>query len=185
MRLTKARTVVAYFQPRGVLSSWNPAYSYCKPLLTTIPFILGSQVSSHGGATEARGGLQPHLRGDAQKHLLHPPCTIGGTGTFVEIHDVVIAGPDHPERSADGDETVNMADANRPDITSIYMKRLETEIDNKLIANKVAPPIQPPNGTHVDVQGFVFWDPAHTAESWHSYSGWELHTVTAWWPAGH
>jgi hypothetical protein len=185
MRLTGSRQVGAYFQPRDVLVSWNPAYRYCKPILTTIPSILGSQRSSYGGATEGGGGLQPHLRGDPQKHLLYPPCTIGGTATFVEIHDVLVAGPDHPERSADGDETVNMADPNRPDITSIYMKRLLTEIDNKLIVHKVAPPIQPPIGSHIDVQGFVFWDPGHTTEGWHSYSGWELHTLTAWWPAGH
>jgi hypothetical protein len=34
--------------------------------------------------------------------------------------------------------------------------------------------------TYIDVQGFVFWDPNHLTDQWHSYSGWELHALTAW-----
>jgi hypothetical protein len=105
---------------------------------------------------------------------------VGGTGTFVELHDVVVAA--NPDHSADGDETVNMYDPNRPDITNPYMKTIHTEIDNTLIRAGVAPAIQPPKGTAVDIQGFVFWDVAHTDVPWHSYSGSEIHTVTAWRP---
>jgi len=36
--------------------------------------------------------------------------------------------------------------------------------------------------TLIDVQGFVFWDTAHIGEAWHSFSGWELHALTAWRP---
>ena len=32
----------------------------------------------------------------------------------------------------------------------------------------------------IDVQGFVFWDPDHLTEAAHSFSGWELHPLTAW-----
>src|SRR6266571_5220086 len=32
----------------------------------------------------------------------------------------------------------------------------------------------------IDVQGYVFWDNGHVNETWHSYSGWELHPLTAW-----
>jgi hypothetical protein len=32
----------------------------------------------------------------------------------------------------------------------------------------------------IDVQGFVSWDPDHLTESDHSFSGWELHPLTAW-----
>ncbi len=32
----------------------------------------------------------------------------------------------------------------------------------------------------IDVQGFVFWDPDHLSDSAHSFSGWELHPLTAW-----
>ncbi|HVH14466.1 MAG TPA: hypothetical protein VNA15_01950, partial [Candidatus Angelobacter sp.] len=34
--------------------------------------------------------------------------------------------------------------------------------------------------TYIDVQGFVYWDPAHVTEQWHAFSGWELHPLTAW-----
>ena len=51
------------------------------------------------------------------------------------------------------------------------------------IAAKVAPPFLPAVGTHIDIQGFVFWDPAHTDVASHSFSGWELHPVAAWRPA--
>jgi hypothetical protein len=32
--------------------------------------------------------------------------------------------------------------------------------------------------TSYDLQGFLFWDPAHLNDQWHSYNGWELHPVT-------
>jgi len=32
----------------------------------------------------------------------------------------------------------------------------------------------------IDVQGFVFWDPDHLTDAAHSFSGWELHPLTAW-----
>lgn len=179
-RVVRSSTVTARFAPNSSLVSWNPFY-HCKPVLTTIPAILGSQQSPLHGATEGGGGFQPHLRGPEDQHLLQPPCTVGGRGTFVELRDVVVA--EAPDHSADGDETVNMDDPNRPDITNPYMKTIHTEIDNKLIRAGVAPPIQPPKGTPVDVQGFIFWDMAHTDAQWHSYSGWEIHTVTAWRPA--
>ncbi len=180
VRMTRRRVVVANFEPNGGLVSWNPYYG-CKPIFTTIPFLLGSRENARHGATESGGDRQPHLRGAKDKHLLNPPCAVRGTRTFVEIHDVVIAGK--PERSADGDETVNMDDPNRPDITDVYMKTIHTEIDHQLIAHNVAPHIQPPQGTHIDIQGFVFWDPANTDARWHSFSGWEIHTLTAWRPA--
>src|SRR3989449_353756 len=34
--------------------------------------------------------------------------------------------------------------------------------------------------TLIDFQGFVFWDPEHTGDASHSFSGWELHPLTAW-----
>jgi hypothetical protein len=178
--LDARQTVTARFGPLPDTVSWNPAYS-CHPVLTTIPFIVGSQSDSLGGATESGGGFQPHLRGDAQKHLLHPPCSISGKGIFVTVRDVVLSNA--PERSGDGDDTVNLEDPDRPDIASAYMKTLEAEIDNLLIVHHVAPAMFPPQGAHVDVQGFVFWDPDHTNTQSHSYSGWEIHPLTAWRPA--
>jgi hypothetical protein len=178
--LDARQTVTARFGRLPDTVSWNPAYR-CHPIVTTIPFIVGSQPDSSGGATELGGGFQPHLRGDPQKHLLHPPCSISGTGTFVTVRDVVLSN--EPERSGDGDDTVDLEDPGRPDIASPYMKTLEAEIDNLLIVDHVAPAMFPARGAHIDVQGFVFWDPDHTDAQWHSYSGWEIHTVTAWRPA--
>lgn len=179
VRLTRPLSVTARFGA-VVLRSWNPAYT-CKPLLTTIPFILGSKENALHGASEEGGGLQPHLRGQNDQHLLDPPCSVGGTGTFVEIHDIVVT--EEPERSEDGDETANMFDPNRSGIANLNMKTIGTEIDNQLIGHRVAPETQPPKGMHVDIQGFVFWDPAHTTEDWHAFSGWEIHSLTAWRPA--
>ena len=34
----------------------------------------------------------------------------------------------------------------------------------------------------IDVQGYIFWDPDHTNTNYHSFSGWELHPLTAWRP---
>ena len=36
--------------------------------------------------------------------------------------------------------------------------------------------------TLIDVQGFVYWDPDHLNTTFHSFSGWELHPLTAWRP---
>ena len=32
----------------------------------------------------------------------------------------------------------------------------------------------------IDVQGFVYWDDQHVTEQYHSFSGWEIHPLTAW-----
>ncbi len=34
--------------------------------------------------------------------------------------------------------------------------------------------------TKIDVQGFVYWDPVNLNATWHQFSGWELHPLTAW-----
>src|SRR5207302_949914 len=34
--------------------------------------------------------------------------------------------------------------------------------------------------TLIDFQGFIYWDPDHASDAAHSYSGWELHPLTAW-----
>jgi hypothetical protein len=150
---------------------------------TTIPEILGSQEGPEHGATEAGGRFQPHLRDIAQQHLLDPPCALGGTPTFVEVDDVVVTTA--PNRSADGDDSTNLTQADRPDITNPNMKTLHAEIDGTWFAAHVAPPLWPTTlATRLDVQGFVFWDPAHVHEAWHQYSGWELHPVAAWRRAG-
>jgi hypothetical protein len=178
IRLGKGGTLVGRFAPITSLTSWS-AHTRCKPVRTTIPELLGSQEGPEHGATEAGGRFQPHLRGEAQQHLLNPPCKVGNTPTFVEIDDVFISRA--PNRSGDGDDSTNVTQANRPDITNPYLKMLHIEIDGTWIRANVAPPLWPTAlGTRLDVQGFVFWDPAHVHDAWHGYSGWELHPVAAW-----
>jgi hypothetical protein len=151
------------------------------PAQTTVPEILGSGESPAGGATESGGAFQPHLAGAVDKHLLNPPCAIGATPTFVEVHGLVVSS--RPKRSADGDQVANLSDPNRPDIVDPAMKTIHVEIDGTWIAAAVAPSLLPPLGTRIDVQGFVYWDPDHVDSAGHSYSGWELHPLAAWRPA--
>jgi hypothetical protein len=177
-RLRKRGTLVARFAPITSLTSWS-SHVTCTPVRTTIPEIVGTAENAKHGPTEAGGRFQPHLRGFAQQHLLNPPCEIGGTPTFVEVDDVFISRA--PNRSGDGDDSTNVTQADRPDITNPNMKTLHIEIDGTWISAGVAPLLWPLElGTRLDVQGFVFWDPAHVDADWHQYSGWELHPIAAW-----
>ncbi len=180
IRVTKPRRVVARFTRASGLGSWS-SHVRCTPILTTLPEILGAQESPAHGALESGGKFQPHLRGPAQQHLLNPPCEVGGTRTFVEVHGVVVANV--PDVKADGDNVANLTDPTRPEIANPYMKTIHVEIDAAWLAAGVAPPKLPPLGTRIDVQGFVLWDPAHTDVPSHSFSGWELHPLAAWRPA--
>jgi PKD repeat protein len=49
-----------------------------------------------------------------------------------------------------------------------------TVCDNSTIHTQVT------STTLIDIQGFVYWDPYHTTDDGHSFSGWEIHPVTAW-----
>lgn len=176
VKMTKPRLVHARFQPSRTLASWNE-HVRCTPVLTTVATVIGSEQAASGGATERGGRFQPHLRGESQKHLLDPPCAIEGTPTFVELHGVVVSDR---EASGDGDFTANLTDPSRAAVASQPMGSIYAEIDTTWFAAKVAPPLLPANGTKIDVQGFIFWDTAHTDADWHSFSGWELHPVSAW-----
>jgi hypothetical protein len=64
---------------------------------------------------------------------------------------------------------------------------IHTEIDRDWMASTFCGLLTPhcnnatlPANTSIDIQGFVYWDPNHADEAWHSYSGWEIHPVTAW-----
>ena len=177
IRFRKNGVLVGRFGPITSLTSWSP-HTTCTPVRTTIPEIVGTAESGDHGATEAGGRFQPHLRGGAEQHLLNPPCDVGGTPAFVEVDDVVISSA--PDRPSDGDDVANVTEADRPDIANPYLKTIHVEIDGTWINANVAPPLLPPLGTKIDVQGFVFWDPAHVNEASHSYSGWELHPLAAW-----
>ena len=176
--LRRGGALTARFTPITELVSWS-SHTTCTPVPTTIPEILGTAQNANHGATEEGGRFQPHFRGGLQQHQLNPPCEIRGTPTFVEVHDVVLTAV--PNRSGDHDDSTNLMQADRPDIADPKMKTLHAEIDGTWIDGHVAPPLWPMKvGTRLDVQGFVFWDPAHVNDAWHQYSGWELHPVAAW-----
>jgi hypothetical protein len=174
----KSGPLVARFTHITDLVSWS-SHTGCKPVRTTIPEILGTEENASHGATEAGGRFQPHFHGGLQQHQLNPVCELDGTPTFVEVDDVYISRA--PNRSSDHDDSTNLTQAGRPDITNPQMKTLHAEIDGTWIDGHVALPLWPDRlGTRLDVQGFVFWDPAHVNDAWHQYSGWELHPVAAW-----
>jgi hypothetical protein len=179
--MNRERRVVARFRPGEMnrLTSWNP-HTRCIPRRTTIPEILGSEVGPTGGATEAGGAFSPHLK-NPHVHLLDPPCSIDGEPTFVEIDGVLVShSVGHPP---DGDVTTNLTDPNRSDITNPNMKTIHVEIDTTWFGANVAPEPFPAPSTKIDVQGFVFWDSGNESKPSHSYSGWELHPVSAWYPS--
>jgi hypothetical protein len=159
------------------LRSWNP-HVQCRPLLTSVARLVGSQRSTFGGATEAGGALQPHFTGEA-KRALKLPCLIGdATPTFVELDGLQISADFPPP--ADGDRVFNATDAARDDLPE-PMRTMHIEIDGTWRRAGIAPPTGlPAVGATVDLQGYVYWDPEHTDEAWHSFSGWELHPLASW-----
>jgi Divergent InlB B-repeat domain len=177
--MTRSRTLTVRFAALPSSASWN-LHTPCRATLTTLPAILGSQQGGTRGAIEAGGAFQPHLAGAAQRHLLNPPCSIGGETTFVELHGLV--APIAFKPSDDGDWTGNLTDPNRAGIKDPNLKTIHAEIDGTWRSAGVAPAV-PPAGVPIDVQGFVYWDPGHIADAWHSFSGWELHPLAAWRPA--
>lgn len=178
VRVRRGRELVGRFTHITDLVSWS-GHTACKPVRTTIPEILGTQENASHGATEAGGRFQPHFRGGLEQHQLNPVCELDGTPTFVEVDGVFISRK--PNRSSDHDDSTNLTQVGRPDIANPQMKTLHAEIDGTWIDGHVAPPLWPDKlGTRLDVQGFVFWDPAHLNDAWHQYSGWELHPVAAW-----
>jgi hypothetical protein len=159
------------------LRSWNP-HTRCRPILTTVPRLIGSQRSPLGGATEAGGVFQPHLTGASRRALDLPCLTAGATPTFVEIRGVEITAD--LGSPPDGDRVFNVADPTRGDLP-LVMRTIHLEISGTWRDAGAAPSTAlPPLGSRVDVQGFVYWDPEHLDEQWHSFSGWELHPLAAW-----
>src|SRR3989454_1034843 len=168
----------------GSSPSWNPAVS-CTALLTTIETVIGNHANANGGATYAGGGLLP---GIPDKRSTSPPCIVNGNATFVEIHGVMFPSSYTVEDCAtypNGnfcDTTFNVQDPNCTN-SDIYLCMIHLEIDQAWKSAGVAPQTPPVSSQLFDIQGFVYWDPnnnGHFADQWHSYSGWEIHALTAW-----
>ena len=156
------------------LPSWNLQVP-CQALLTRIEHIVGNQTNSNGGATYAGGNLRP---GIPNKNSLTPPCSRNGVPTFVEVHGVTIVRAGVARPAGDGDYTFGLTDASsaRP----VNLRSLHAEIPASWISAGVAPSRNYSVGERIDIQGFVFWDAYHLNNSFHFYSGWEIHPVTAW-----
>jgi hypothetical protein len=158
----------------GTSPSWNPHVS-CLAVVTTLSTLLGTQKSSLGGATFAGGGFQP---GVPDRRSTAQPCTVNGKPVFVEMHRLTMGACLHI--GADGDWSCELRDPSTPAPPNADpMKAMHIEIDGNMIAKGWGPSF-PPGGKLLDVQGFVFWDPGHTTATFHHYSGWELHSFTAW-----
>jgi hypothetical protein len=158
----------------GTSPSWNPHIS-CKAVVTTISTLLGTQRSALGGATYAGGGFKP---GVPDRRSTAQPCSVGGQPVFVEMHRLTMGACAHI--GADGDWSCELRDPSTPAPPNADpLKAMHIEIDGNMRA-KGWGPTYPPGGKLVDVQGFVFWDPGHTDAAFHHYSGWELHSFTAW-----
>jgi hypothetical protein len=182
--LVVARPFVAQatIVPPGQLPSWNSAVS-CTAVLTTIEGVIGSQANANGGASYGGGGFIP---GIPNKRSTFPPCTVNGNTTFVEIHGIQMLTTtfaiedcaQYPNGSY-CDTTFNARD---PKCTNsdIYLCQMHMEIDQAWKSAGIAPQNPPVTTQLLDVQGFVFWDDGHLNNSWHSYSGWEIHPVSAW-----
>ena len=159
-------------------ASWNPAV-HCVPVVTTLARIVGTQVSSTGGATQAGGWYGG--QGIPTKTALDPPCTVGGDPMFVELHNVDVEGfTCNSFVTGDGDCWGNLWDNSTGRMNNF--NQIHAEIAGTWIAAGLSPPVPPP-GTQIDVQGFVYWDSGHLSDAWHSDSGWELHPVAAWRPS--
>src|SRR5205807_1115275 len=127
------------------------------------------------------GGFLP---GITNKRSTSPPCTVNGNATFVEIHGVIYPGytiedcVPYPNGTF-CDTTANVLDPNCAS-SNVYLCRIHVEIDQAWKSAGIAPQ-NPPSTTQLfDIQGFVYWDCCHDNDQWHSYSGWELHALTAW-----
>ncbi|TMI19275.1 hypothetical protein E6H32_02670 [Candidatus Bathyarchaeota archaeon] len=168
--------------PPGQLPSWNPAVG-CTAILTSIEGVIGSQRNANGGAAYGGGGFIP---GVPDKRSTSPPCTVNGNATFVEIHGVqmltltyVVEDCAQYPNGNFCDTTFNFQDPKcaSPDL---YLCQMHMEIDQAWKSAGIASQNPPVTNQLFDIQGFVYWDNDHVNNSWHSFSGWEIHPISAW-----
>ncbi len=159
-------------------SSWNPVVS-CRAVVTTIEQVVGN-------GSYASGGFRP---GIPDKRSTAPPCSLNGNSTFVEIRNIRVvqyslAHEDYglyPNGNF-SDTTATLEDPGCPFSNSTRC-RVFVEVDRAWKSAGIAPS-DPLTTTNLDVQGFVYWNPSGVGQAWHSYSGWEIHPITAAKPVG-
>jgi hypothetical protein len=153
-------------------ASWNPHVS-CRATLTSVVRVLGSRRNRNGGATYRGGHFKP---GIPDRQALHPPCRRAGVPTFVQLNRVILGKC--TKINQDGDWTCNLTDPTVPRGRTPDMSQIHVETDHKFRSRSGWS--LPPGGTLINIQGFVFWDPGHVTAAWHHFSGWEIHSLTAW-----
>jgi len=194
------------------VGSWNSAVN-CVPAMTTLEGVLGSVSiqripgnpdslgADYGGGGFKLAGALPYGSNPSTwpyfKRDIPIPCSVNGTPTFVEFHNVTVinksredcstnyaldnGGGPYPNHWQSCDVTFTLATPGYGDDScpECYMHRLYAGIDRDWNASGIAPPI-PIEGKRIDIQGYIYWNDAHVNATFHSFSGWELHPVTAW-----
>jgi len=167
--------------------------------ISTDPNSIGADYS--GGGFRLNGNLPvgsnpstwPFFKRDIQI-----PCAVNGIPTFVEFHNVTMTdratencettysqgngGGSYPNGWQSCDVTFNLVTPGFGDPATCpgcYMHRIFAAIDRDWNASGIAP-AAPTSSQQIDVQGFVFWNNDEVNASWHSFTGWELHPVSAW-----
>jgi hypothetical protein len=135
------------------------------------------------------------------KRSLQPPCFVNGIPTFVELHNASLTVPpsvatydcrtsyDQSNGAAvfpngkNCDIVFNAGNVSATSCPACFMHRIYAEIDGDWNASGTAPQAPPGPGQMIDVQGFLYWDADSLNSSTHNWSGWELHSFSAWRPA--
>ncbi len=167
-----SRTLSTVISARATRKSWNNHVT-CRATVATLRQVLGKKKNNNGGATYRGGQFKP---GIPDRRSFNPPCKQNGVPTFVQLNRVKVG--DCHKINADGDWTCNLVDPSVPKRRTVKMSSIHVETDKKF-RNRTNW-TRPRGDILIDIQGFVFWDPGHTKESWHFYSGWEIHSLTAW-----
>jgi len=124
--------------------------------------------------------------GIPNKRATSPPCTVNGNTTFVEVHgvqmltltNVVEDCAQYPNGNF-CDTTSNFKDPKCAS-SDVYLCQMHMEIDQAWKSAGIAPQNPPVTTQLFDIQGFVYWDDGHINDTWHSYTGWEIHPISAW-----
>lgn len=153
-------------------ASWNP-HVRCAAAVTTLARVLGTQRSAQGGATFNGGAFRP---GIPDRRSFSPPCSVNGVPTLIELHRVIVGSCQ--KINNDGDWSCPLTDPNASASAPLELKKIHVETGANF--RSAGGWSIPPGGRPIDIQGFVFWDPGHTTAPWHFYSGWEIHSLTAW-----
>jgi len=187
-----------------------PSLTTLEGVLGNVPIQRDPTVANPIGADYSGGGfkLDGNLSFGANpstwpffKRDIQIPCSVNGTPTLVEFHNVTVidratencattysldnGGGSYPNGWQSCDNTFTLVTPGYGDdgtCPSCYMHRIFGAIDRDWNASGIAPSTALVEGTRVDVQGFVFWNNAGVNETYHSYTGWELHPVSSWRP---